>query len=230
LSPMNYSIRLLAALSALCLIASASNASTCGDGIISGDATDGQLETFFESANKHVLTFIGYSGAEYEDHEAMLAIARRVLDEFDPAETIVNIGATPDGIGAVYRMAKDRGFETTGIVSTQAKKYEVASSPCVDHVFYVEDGTWGGLLDGSDRLSPTSAAMVEYSDTVIGIGGGEIGRDELQAAGDRGKDVRFFPADMNHEIAIEKAKKKGLPPPTRFDGAASQAFSTSGKE
>jgi hypothetical protein len=127
-------------------------------------------------------------------------------------------------------MAKDRGFETTGIVSTQAKKYEVAPSPCVDHVFYVEDETWGGLLEGSDRLSPTSAAMVEYSDTVIGIGGGEIGRDELEAARARGKDVRFFPAEMNHEIAIEKAKKKGLPPPTRFEGAASEAFSASGKE
>jgi hypothetical protein len=35
---------------------------------------------------------------------------------------------------------------------------------------------------------------------------------------------------MNHEIAIEKAKKKGLPPPTRFEGAASEAFSASGKE
>ena len=98
---MHYLIRLLVVLSAWCLIVSASNASTCGGGSISGDATDGQLEAFFESANKHVLTFIGYSGAEYEDHEAMLAIARRVLDEFDPAETIVNIGATPAGIGAV---------------------------------------------------------------------------------------------------------------------------------
>ena len=230
LSPTHRFIRLLVVISAWCLIASASNASTCGDGNVSNDATDGQLEAFFESANKHVLTFIGYSGAEYEDHEAMLAIARRVLDEFDPAETIVNIGVTPDGIGAVYRLAKDRGFETTGIVSTQAKKYEVAPSPCVDHVFYVEDETWGGLLEGSDRLSPTSVAMVEYSDTVIGIGGGEIGRDELEAARARGKDVRFFSADMNHAIAIDKAKKKGLPPPTRFDGAASQAFSASGQE
>jgi hypothetical protein len=65
---------------------------------------------------------------------------------------------------------------------------------------------------------------------VIGIGGGEVGRDELEAARERGKDVRFFPAEMNHAIAIEKAKKKGLPPPTRFDGAASEAFSGTDKE
>jgi hypothetical protein len=228
--PWRYPIRRTIALSALCLLSSASNASTCGAGSTLSDATDDQLEAFFKSADKHVVTFIGYSGAEYEDHEGMLAIAGSVLDEFDPSDTIVNIGATPDGIGAIYQIAKDRGFQTTGIVSTQAKKYEVAPSPCVDHVFYVEDETWGGLLEGSGRLSPTSAAMVDHSDIVIGIGGGEVGRDELVAARERGKDVRFFPADMNHEIAIEKAKQKGLPPPTRFDGAASAAFSGSGKE
>ena len=36
----------------------------------------------------------------------MLAGAERVLSEFDPGRTIVNIGATPDGIGAVYELAK----------------------------------------------------------------------------------------------------------------------------
>lgn len=48
-----------------------------------------------------------------------------------------------------------------------------------------------GLIEGSDRLSPTSTAMVENSDVLIGIGGGEIGRDELLAAKRSGKEVRF---------------------------------------
>ena len=52
----------------------------------------------------------------------MLRKAGRILDEFDPSKTIVNIGATPEGIGAVYELAKRRGFVTTGIISTQAKK------------------------------------------------------------------------------------------------------------
>jgi len=39
---------------------------------------------------------------------AMLASAERVMSEFDPAGTIVNIGATPEGIGAVYELAKPR--------------------------------------------------------------------------------------------------------------------------
>ena len=66
--------------------------------------------------------------------------------------------------------------------------------------------------------------MVENSDVVIAIGGGEIGRDELIAARRSGKEVRFFPADMNHEKARQKARQKGLPPPSDFGGAAAEAF------
>jgi hypothetical protein len=51
-----------------------------------------------------VLTFLGYSAAEYENENkaAMLEEATRILDEFDPRATIVNIGAPPEGMGAVY--------------------------------------------------------------------------------------------------------------------------------
>lgn len=188
------------------------------------DATTEDIRVFFSGLKKDVVTFVGYSGAEYEDKTLMLEKAGRVLDEFDASETIVNIGATPEGIGAVYELAKRRGFVTTGILSTQAKKYNAPLSPCVDYVFYVEDATWGGFIDGSDRLSPTSTAMVENSDLLIGIGGGEVGRDELMAAKRSGKEVRFIPADMNHQKAIEKAQKKGLPMPTRFGGAAGDVF------
>jgi hypothetical protein len=90
-------------------------------------------------------------------------------------------------------------------------------------VFYVEDATWGGLLNGT-RLSPTSEAMVENSDIIIGIGGGEIARDELMAARRLGKKVRFIPADMDHQKARESARKKGLPEPADFRGAAHTAF------
>lgn len=154
----------------------------------------------------------------------MLGEAERILAEFDPRKTIVNIGATPEGIGAVYELAKRKGFVTTGIVSTEAKKHNVALSPHVDHVFYVEDATWGGNLKGTDRLSPTSQAMVENSSIIVGIGGGEVARDELLAAKRSGKTVRFFPADMNHQKAQDVARRKGLPLPTDFRGAAYTAF------
>ena len=188
------------------------------------DATVDDIRTFFKRQEKVVITFVGYSGAEYENEKVMLGKAGRILDEFVASKTIVNIGATPEGIGAVYELAKRKGFITTGIVSTQAKKYNALLSPCVDYVFYVEDDSWGGFLKGSHRLSPTSGAMVENSDVLIGIGGGEVGRDELLAAKRSGKEVRFIPADMNHQKAREKAQKKGLPAPTSFGGAAGEAF------
>lgn len=187
-----------------------------------GIATDREIQAFFAARNQQVITFVGYSGAGYEDVPAMLAQAARILVQFDPAHTVVNIGATPDGIGAVYELAKRRGFLTTGIVSTQAMRYEAELSPCVDRVFYVRDEAWGGYLDGGQTLSPTSAAMVENSDVMIGIGGGAVARDELRAASRAGKPTRYFPADMDHERATEKARKHGQPVPDSFAGAAAE--------
>lgn len=188
------------------------------------DATVQEVKAFFDGQNKKVLTFAGYSGAGYEDEASMLEQAERVLSEYDSAETIVNGGATSEGIGAIYKLAKGKGFLTTGIVSTQAKKDNAELSPYVDYVFYVEDATWGGFVEGSQQLSPTSKAMVENSDIIVGIGGGEVARDEMIAARRSGKQVRFISADMNHQKARDKAQKKGLPAPTDFSGAAGAAF------
>jgi hypothetical protein len=66
--------------------------------------------------------------------------------------------------------------------------------------------------------------MVENSDIIVGIGGREVARDELVAAQRLGKKVRFIPADMNHHKARESARKKKLPDPTDFRGAASAVF------
>lgn len=196
----------------------------CEVNTIVKDATLDEITTFFKAKKKDVVTFMGYSGLDYEDRASMLERAGAVLDGYDPSKTLINIGATPDGIGAVYDLAKSRGFTTTGIVSTQAKKYEAELSPCVDFVFYVEDATWGGFLEGDDRLSPTSKAMVQSSTILIGIGGGDVARDEMIAAKRSGKEVRFIPADMNHEKARAKAHKKGLVVPANFGGSAGEVF------
>jgi hypothetical protein len=183
-----------------------------------------QIRAFFESKRMKVLTFLGYSGAEYENKAAVVDRATRILSRFDPGKTIVNIGATAEGIGTVYEIAKRKGFLTVGIVSTQAKESKVALSPCVDVVFYVKDDSWGGFIPGTQNLSPTSKAMVENSDVIVAIGGGEVARDELIAAKRSGKHVQFIAADMNHQIARDKARKKNRPPPTDFRGAAASAF------
>lgn len=223
MSPIRRSI--LSAFGAAVLLAAASDALwACEPPKSTMEATPSEIRSFFKEQRKSVLTLLGYSGAGYEDEAALVREATRILDQHDPRTTIVNIGATPDGIGRVYELARKRGFTTTGIVSTQARESKASISPCVDHVFFVTDATWGGLLEGSDRLSPTSQAMVDVSDRLVAIGGGEVARDELVAARRAGKNVTFIPADMNHRLAIEKAEKRGQAPPTDFRGAADAVF------
>lgn len=184
------------------------------------EATSAAIKAFVKARKMEVLTFAGYSGALYEDPTAMLDHAARILDAHSPERTLINIGATAEGIGAVYELAKARGFTTIGIVSVLARNENVPLSPCVDHVFFIKDTTWGGRLPGSTRLAPTSAAIVANSSAFVAIGGGDIARDEMAAARRAGKPVQFIAADMNHQLARDKAKKRGDPEPSDFRGSA----------
>jgi hypothetical protein len=186
--------------------------------------TSAELGRFLHGTRRSVLTFAGYSAAGYENPAAMLDCAACVLALHSPASTLVNIGATPHGIGAVYPMARQRGFTTIGIVSSLAHTEQVTPSPFVDEVFYIEDSVWGGLLPGSTQLSATSAAIVAHSQEFVAIGGGVIAAAELCAARAAGRAVRFIPADMHHRLAQERAATKGQPPPTDFRGAAHAAW------
>jgi hypothetical protein len=193
------------------------------------EATLASIKAFVDDRRMTVLTFAGFSGARYEDPEAMLRHAARVLAGHDPARTLVNVGATAEGIGAVYALARRDGFTTMGIVSTLARDESVALSECVDYVFYVKDSTWGGRVPGTDALSPTSEAIVAVSTSIVGIGGGEVARDEMLEARRRGTPVTFIPADMNHRIAREKARKEGRGDPVDFRGAAEVALAPGGR-
>ncbi len=178
-------------------------------------ASEKEVADYFRKQGKTVVTFCGYSGLGYENPEEMLREAGEILKQYDPKKTIVNCGATSVGIGQIYEIAKSRGFSTSGIVSSLAKESPGDISSHVDVVFFVKDETWGGVLKDTDRLSPTSQAMVSSSDVMIGIGGGEVARDELLAAKKLGKSVRFIPADMNHNNATERARNTtSLSPPT----------------
>jgi hypothetical protein len=206
------------------LAAVPASAQVCANAPQQREASARQIQDFVRSQGKRVLTFVGYSGAEYQDPAAMRAAAEQVLAMHDPAHTLVNIGGTAVGIGAVYELAKRRGFGTMGIVSTLARDGGETLSPCVDWVFFVRDHSWGGQLPGSAQLAPTSAAIVANSHEIIAIGGGEIARDELRGARQAGKVVTFVAADMNHRIARDKALAKGQSAPTDFRGAAAAEF------
>ncbi len=137
--------------------------------------------------------------------------------------TLVNIGVTSVGIGAVYPLAKSMGFTTTGIVTSLALDRDDISAS-VDHICFVADKQWGGNLPDSYELSPTSRAMVECSDILVGIGGGGISEAEMLAGKAQGKPVYFYPADKNHANAIRYAKQMGLPPPESFDSGNPDLF------
>lgn len=191
--------------------------------VVGWDMNPDEARAFFAHQGKTVLTLFGFS-AGYEDETAMLQTVREILFGYSPETTILNIGATRGGIGAAYPLAKSLGFITTGIVSTQVLDYLEEVSDAVDHICIISDGQWGGRLPDSDELSPTSKAMIDCSDILIGIGGGEICRDELLAGKYLGKPVYFFPAEVDHAWAIRRAERGGLPHPDSFWGAAHAAL------
>jgi len=174
-------------------------------------------------AGRSVVTFVGFSGAGYEDAAAVERVIAKVLDDLSPISVLICAGATPEGIGAVYRLAKKRGFTTIGIVSALAEKEGATFSQDVDTVFVIADDTWGGV-NADGKLSQTSSAMVGAADEMIAIGGGEIARDEIAAAMATGKKVRYIVADMNHAAAIRKAREMRQPEPDDFRGAVHTYF------
>jgi hypothetical protein len=174
-------------------------------------------------AGRSVVTFVGFSGAGYEDAAAVERVIAKLLDDLSATTVLICAGATPEGIGAVYPLAKTRGFTTIGIVSALAEKEGATFSQDVDTVFVIADDTWGGV-NADGRLSQTSSAMVGAADEMIAVGGGEIARDEIAAAVATGKKVRYIAADMNHDAAIRKAKEMRQPEPGDFRGAVHTYF------
>lgn len=174
------------------------------------------------ASGQRVVAFCGFSAAGYEDSQEVEHLLCAQLARFSPQSTVICSGATADGIGMIYPLARRAGFRTIGIVSSLAQAEGIAMSNDVDVVYFVQDDTWGGRQGA--LLSPTSEAMVTACDEMIGVGGGAIARDELDEMRKRGKPVHFIPADMNHALAVEKARKVGKSIPTDFRGEAHTLF------
>lgn len=191
--------------------------------VVGWKLTPEEASAFFSRQQKTVVTFLGFS-ASYENESDILQVVRVILSGHSPDTALINIGATKGGIGAAYPLAKSLGFTTTGIVSTKSLEDAAQISEAVDYICFIADEQWGGKLPGSEQLSPTSEAMVACSDVMFGIGGGEISRDEMVAAQERGKPVYFYPAEVSHAWAIQSAKKKGEPIPVSFWGEAHEVF------
>jgi hypothetical protein len=169
---------------------------------------------YFAASGKYTVTLLGYSGRGYDHPKQIQSLAYRILKGYAPAETIVNIGATRGGIGRVYEVARHMGFHTTGIVSRLAIAEKARFSGAVDEIFVIPDDRWGGYLPGKKDLSPTSSLMVQVSEEMIAIGGGEITRDELEAGITAGKKYRYYRAKMARKSAENLAARSGLDPDT----------------
>jgi hypothetical protein len=66
--------------------------------------------------------------------------------------------------------------------------------------------------------------MVDSSDILVAIGGNDIARDELLEGKVQGKPIQYFPAEMDHESAIRRAKYLGIPMPESFMGSVHDVF------
>lgn len=187
------------------------------------------IRRFMAALNKHVIYFAGYGELGYEEEGSVRSVARRVLSEWEPDKVLVHSGTLmrlggQDGIAEVYRVAQELGIETTGIHPSVAMEFADTHrvAPECDHVFFVEDTTWGGFLDDG-QLSPTLDLHLKISDELVVIGGGKHAADELKAFSDCGKPVRYYPADMHYATTLQWAKGAGLTIPD-FRGAAQSVW------
>ncbi len=145
---------------------------------------------------KQVHSLFGYSDLGYKDEAAMLQAVSADLDTKDPNTVAVAIGATPGGIGKAYELAKQKGFQTIGIVSSKSLANGGNYSPAVDDIFVVRDLEWGGYIPGTTTLTPTTETFIGASDSISAFGGGEITAVTIAEAVKRARDVRFTPAEM----------------------------------
>jgi hypothetical protein len=162
------------------------------------------------SMGRRVVTFGGFGELGYEDENRLLGICSGEIDRFDPRSTIVNTGTLithgfREGIAAVYRIAKARGFTTVGVHPSVALDHPKAHfvAPGVDSVFFVRDPSWGGFREDGVTPSPTLRVLLEVTDEFVAIGGGLHTAQELRAFLSSSKPVRFHPARMNREVTLE---------------------------
>jgi hypothetical protein len=176
---------------------------------------------------KLIVTFMGYSAMGYEHPDIVDEILIEKLRSLNPRKHIINCGSTKGGISRIYELAKGMGFETMGIVSTQALTYAGQFSPHVDYHIIVNDKHWGGrLADG--RLTPVTKVFVELSDEIFAVGGGmntAVTIEAFEALGGKQK-LTYLPAQMNSESARREALYKKQAPQTSYEGDAFHTWKT----
>jgi hypothetical protein len=179
----------------------------------------------------HVHSLFGYSALEYEQPDELEAAVLKDLQAFDPARTVIAIGATPYGIGRMYPVIKDLGFQTLGIVASKALGLSEECAEGVDKIAVVKDTNWGGYRYSETTrglLSPTTRVFVSASDSIAAYGGGGITAVTLEEARARNKPVTYTPFEMSHFIARMLLAQTGEEQPLDYGGPAAKAWADLG--
>lgn len=180
------------------------------------------------AGGKRVVTFAGFGELGYQNESSLLDLCRMELGRHEPETTLVNTGTLitagfRPGIALVYGVARELGFETSGVHPSVALGGGAHTlSADVDRSYFVSDDTWGGLLSDG-RPSPTLEALLAATDELIAIGGGEHTAQEIAAFLERGKQVRFHPAEMHHDTSRDWFARRGVSI-CDFAGAAQRAW------
>lgn len=190
------------------------------DSFANQEATDpmkaDEIIQLVRSFDKKIFTLFGYSALGYEDTTRLEEAVRRDLEDLSRDEYIISIGATEEGIGGMYRVAKEMGFKTIGIVSTQALSYSGNFSEHVDSIYIVNDDYWGGMVPGTNKVAETTKTFLGTSDFISAYGGGKNTAVTLTLAKDLGIKTSFKEFDMNHAMADKAFDKK----PSDYKGEA----------
>ncbi|RDH46169.1 phospholipase D-like domain-containing protein [Zooshikella ganghwensis] len=171
------------------------------------------------SNGKRVVVFSGFSGLGYEDNVNLESTLNTVLDReielYGRENLLIVAGATEDGIGTVYEIAKNKNLNTFGIVSEEAEKNDVPiSSSCDRHVFIPDANSSWQVLDPSGESYMVSIAnSSNIKGKFYAFGGGSVTVTELSEAIKHGIDTEvfgdFLPNPEKVQQKIEKLKSRG---------------------
>ncbi|ATW33821.1 hypothetical protein [Candidatus Williamhamiltonella defendens] len=176
---------------------------------------------------KHVMVFSGFSELDYKDVDALETKITSILEDAIKTHSldklIVVAGATGDGIGRVYQIAKTLNIRTIGIVSEEAKKY-YSNFPYCDEVFFVNDPneTWKVLDEGGKSYMvyvATKKEDIHRTGEFLVFGGGQVTVSELEEAKALGNDniktaiyADFEPSPERLEARRQKSPGLDLTP------------------
>ncbi|WGL99244.1 hypothetical protein QE177_05025 [Arsenophonus sp. aPb] len=173
--------------------------------------------------NKFVLVFSGFSAMGYEDIEKLQEYITKEIKQHIDEQGIHNLlivaGATPDGIGCVYDIAKNLGVCSLGIVSQQAPTNSLAKN--CQSVIQIKDldNSWKVLDDSGNSYMVYAASK---NGCFLAFGGGSVTLSELEEAEKKGIETKVFPNflpdpnKLNGKLAQGKTKAEICPIQTKY--------------